>query len=86
MKKALLVIAGCALGLIGFIALLNLYYNVAGMFGLRDAASGTVLENGLVALACVAITVGGFFGSYRMFWTRGFAKKETTRADADVTA
>ena len=71
MKKALLVFAGCVFGLVGFTVLLNLYYNVAGMVGMRDVASGTPLVDGLVALVCAAITVGGFFGSYRMFGLAG---------------
>ena|GEM_PF-3009691 len=45
----------------------GILYNAAGFLGSGDAASGSKLQTGLVALLFAVLTMAAFYGSYRSF-------------------
>ena len=65
MKKLLCGLFGTISGLLGLLALLNLFYNLDGF----NAAYGSKTEAGLAILLFASVTVGAFWLSYYL-WRR----------------
>ena len=59
-------ILGIAFGLFALLCVLNLLYNLGGVIGVQDAASGPKWESALVVLACTGLALGASYLSYRL--------------------
>jgi hypothetical protein len=69
MKKTLCGLFGTLSGLLGLVALLNVFYNLDGVGGIREAASGSRTETALAVLLFAAVTFAAFWLSYSL-WGR----------------
>jgi hypothetical protein len=52
--------------LFGLAAVVNLLYNLCGLLGVQDCASGPAWESALVAVVCAVLAFGAFYLSYRL--------------------
>ena len=64
MKKSFLVCFAILAGLLGLVALVNLLYNVAGLFHVQDAAGGSPWELIFAVLLFLALAVGACYLCY----------------------
>ena len=71
MKKTLCGFFGTLSGLLGMVALLNLFYNLNGF----NAAYGSKTETALAVLLFASVTFGAFWLSYYL-WRRAVAPPE----------
>jgi hypothetical protein len=67
MKKVVFGVLAALFGIAGLVALLNVWYNVAGLLNVRDAASGETWGLIVASLAFFTLALGMFYGSYRLF-------------------
>jgi uncharacterized membrane protein len=74
MKKVVLGLLSIAAAFLGLAAFLNLLYNLCGLLGGRDRASGPAWQSALVALVCAVVAFGAFFLSYRLLRSAAFRK------------
>jgi uncharacterized membrane protein len=66
MKRLVLICFVILAGLLGLVALVNLLYNVAGLFHVQDAADGPTWELMVVVLIYFSLMLGSFYFCYRM--------------------
>ena len=64
MKKVVLVCFAFLAGILGLLAVLNVFYNVAGLFHVQDAASGSTWELILATLLLLSLSSGAFYLCY----------------------
>jgi len=69
MKTAFCLLFGTLSGLLGLVALVNLFYNLDGFAGGQDGASGSKIEAGLAVLLFASLTFGAFWLCYYL-WRR----------------
>jgi len=60
MKTAFCLLFGTLSGLLGLVALVNLFYNLDGFAGGQDGASGSKIEAGLAVLLFASVTFRRF--------------------------
>jgi hypothetical protein len=64
MKKVVLVCFAILAGIFGLLAVVNVFYNAAGLFHVQDAASGSTWELILAALLLLSLASGAFYLCY----------------------
>jgi hypothetical protein len=67
LKRIAAAVAGTISGFLGLPFVLNFLYNLCGLFGGQDCATGSKWESELAVLVCAALASGAFFLSYRLF-------------------
>jgi hypothetical protein len=60
MKKVVLICFAILAGLFGLLAVVNVFYNVAGLFHVQDAANGSTWELTLATLLLLSLASGAF--------------------------
>jgi hypothetical protein len=66
MKTFILGLASIVSALFALVAFVNLLYNLCGLVGVQDCASGPVWESALVALVCAVVAFAAGYLSYRL--------------------
>jgi hypothetical protein len=74
MKTFILGLASIVSALFTLVAFLNLLYNLCGLLGVQDCASGPVWESALVAFVCAVVAFGAGYLSYRLGRSIAFRK------------
>lgn len=69
MKKLLCGLFGTLSGLLGLVALLNLFYNLDDFVALQAAVSGSRVETGIAVLLFASVTICAFWLCYYL-WRR----------------
>ena len=67
MKKIAFGVLATLIALMGLIPTLNTFYNIAGLVGIQDGASGSKTELVLTSLLFAFLAGVAFFASYRLF-------------------
>jgi len=66
MKRVAMALGGVVLALLGVLIIPNLFYNLAGFFGIQDGADGPKWVCALFVMGCTALASAAFFLSTRL--------------------